>query len=52
MKEIAKNTFQKVMITTGRKFRYFVEVTNGLEVGDRVIVEGSLFAITAYNQKK
>jgi len=52
MKEIGKNTYAKVQVNTGRKFRYYVEVTDGLALGDSVIVEGSLFAITAYNQKK
>jgi len=36
----------------GRKFGDFAGVTSGLKAGDRIIVEGSLFAVTAYNQKK
>lgn len=52
MKETDTNTFEKVLVTLGKKFSDFVEVTHGLEPNDRIIVEGSLFAITAYNQKK
>ena len=52
MKETTTNTYEKVLVTTGKKFGDFAEITMGLQVGDRIIVEGSLFAITAYNQKK
>lgn len=52
MKEASPNSFEKVLITTGKKFSDFAEVTSGLKVGDKVIVEGSLFALTAYNQKR
>jgi len=51
MKETSPNTFEKVKVTVGRKFSDFTEVTGGLNAGDRVIVEGSLFALTASNQK-
>jgi membrane fusion protein, heavy metal efflux system len=50
MKETKPGTFEKVKVTTGRKFNDFTEVTAGLSAGDKVIVEGSLFALTAYNQ--
>lgn len=52
MKETSPNTFEKIMVTTGKKFSDFAEVTSGLKAGDKVIVEGSLFALTAYNQKR
>jgi cobalt-zinc-cadmium efflux system membrane fusion protein len=50
MKEEKPGTFEKVKITTGKRFGEFTEVTSGLKSGDRVITEGSLFALTAYNQ--
>lgn len=52
MREVGTNSFEKILITIGKKFSDFAEVTNGLQAGDRVIVEGSLFAVTAYNQKR
>jgi cobalt-zinc-cadmium efflux system membrane fusion protein len=51
MKETAPKTFEKVKITTGKRFNDFVEVTEGIKAGDRIIVNGSLFALTAFNQK-
>jgi len=51
MKETAANTFEKVKVSVGRKFSNVTEVTGGLNAGDRIIVEGSLFALTASNQK-
>jgi cobalt-zinc-cadmium efflux system membrane fusion protein len=51
MKAINANTFEKVKVTIGRKFAEFTEVTSGLNAGDKIIVEGSLFALTAANQK-
>ena len=50
MKEVKPGTFEKVKLTTGRKFSDFTEVTDGLNAGDRVVIEGSLFALTAFNQ--
>jgi membrane fusion protein, heavy metal efflux system len=50
MKETKAGTFEKVKVTTGKKFSEFTEVTGGLNAGDKVIVEGSLFALTAFNQ--
>lgn len=52
MRETSANTFEKVLVSIGKKFGDFAEVTKGLKVGDRIIVDGSLFAVTAYNQKK
>jgi membrane fusion protein, heavy metal efflux system len=51
MKESGSNTFVKVKVEVGRRFNDFIEILGGLQAGDRVIVEGSLFALTAYNQK-
>lgn len=51
MREVGQNTFEKVGVTIGKKFNDLTEVVAGLSIGDRVIVEGSLFALTAYNLK-
>lgn len=51
MREVASNTFGKVMVTVGKKFNELAEVKSGLALGDNIIVEGSLFALTAYNLK-
>ena len=50
MKELKAGTFEKVKVATGRKFSDFTEVTDGLKAGDRVVIDGSLFALTAFNQ--
>ena len=50
MKEVKAGTFEKVKVGTGRKFSDFTEVTDGLNAGDRVVIDGSLFALTAFNQ--
>ena len=50
MKETKAGTFEKVKVQTGKKFSEFTEVTGGLQAGDKVIIEGSLFALTAFNQ--
>ncbi len=52
MREVSERTFEKVQVIIGKKFSDFAEVTNGLKAGDRIIVQGSLFAITAFNQKR
>jgi membrane fusion protein, heavy metal efflux system len=49
MREIRKNTFEKVQVSIGKKFNELAEVKGGLTIGDKVIVQGSLFALTAYN---
>ncbi|HZY82427.1 MAG TPA: efflux RND transporter periplasmic adaptor subunit [Cyclobacteriaceae bacterium] len=51
MKETSANTFEKIKVEVGRKFSEFTEVKGGINAGDRIIVEGSLFALTASNQK-
>ncbi len=52
MRQVSDRTFEKVQITIGKKFGEFAEVTGGLAAGDTIIVEGSLFAMTAFNQKR
>lgn len=50
MVETGKNEFKKVQIKTGRVFHYYTEVLGGVEIGQRIVTEGSLFVLTAYNQ--
>jgi hypothetical protein len=50
MVETGKNEFRKVQIKTGRVFHYFTEVLDGVDIGQRVVTEGSLFVLTAFNQ--
>jgi cobalt-zinc-cadmium efflux system membrane fusion protein len=45
-----KNEFKKVQIKTGRVFHYYTEVLDGLEIGQHVVSDGSLFVLTAFNQ--
>ncbi len=51
MKQSATNTFVKVKVEIGRQFNDYTEILGGLQAGERIIVDGSLFALTAYNQK-
>ncbi|NBP67734.1 MAG: efflux RND transporter periplasmic adaptor subunit [Cytophagia bacterium] len=51
MKAISDNTFEKVKVSVGRKFNEYAEINEGLTASDKVVVKGSLFALTAYNQK-
>lgn len=51
VREVAPATFEKIMIKIGKRFNNHVEVTQGINAGDRVIAEGSLFVLTAINQK-
>lgn len=51
MKETAPSTFEKIQVKVGRKFNDMTEITSGLQPGDRIVVEGSLFVLTASNQK-
>lgn len=50
MIETGKNEFKKVQIKTGRVFHYYTEVLSGVDIGERVVTEGSLFVLTAFNQ--
>ncbi|MBY0432962.1 MAG: efflux RND transporter periplasmic adaptor subunit [Cyclobacteriaceae bacterium] len=51
MRETGPNTFEKVHVLTGKRFNEMTEITGGLNNGDKIIVEGSLFALTAFNLK-
>jgi cobalt-zinc-cadmium efflux system membrane fusion protein len=50
MVETGKNEFRKVQIKTGRVFHYYTEVLDGVKVGQRIVTDGSLFVLTAFNQ--
>lgn len=50
MREISKGQFEKVIITIGKSYGGFYEVNSGLKIGDRVISDGSLIALNAYNR--
>ncbi len=50
MVETSPREFKKVQIIPGRVFHRYTEVKEGLEVGTKVVGEGSLFVLTAYNQ--
>jgi membrane fusion protein, heavy metal efflux system len=51
MRETSASTFEKIMIKTGKRFNNYAEVTEGISAGDRIVVNGSLFTLTAFNQK-
>lgn len=51
MKETGHNTFEKIQIRTGKNYDHSTEILAGLKAGDRIISEGSLFALTGYNQQ-
>ena len=50
MREMGKGQFEKVAITVGKAFGDYYEVISGLKNGDRVVSEGSLFVLTAFNR--
>lgn len=51
MREAGANTFEKVRVTVGKSFGDFTEITQGLKANERILVGGTLFALTAYNLK-
>jgi cobalt-zinc-cadmium efflux system membrane fusion protein len=51
MQQIGDKTFKKVKVSIGRKFGNYAEILNGLTEGNAIIANGSLFAITAFNQQ-
>ncbi|MBS1505393.1 MAG: efflux RND transporter periplasmic adaptor subunit [Bacteroidetes bacterium] len=50
MRDLGDRKFEKVVITIGKTFGNYYEVSSGLKIGDRVVSEGSLFVLTAYNR--
>lgn len=50
MVEIGKNEFKKTQVEPNRVFHRFTEIKEGVKLGNRIVSEGSLFVLTAYNQ--
>jgi cobalt-zinc-cadmium efflux system membrane fusion protein len=50
MRELEPNTFEKISVSLGKTFGDYYEIQSGLNVGDRIVVDGSLFVLTAFNQ--
>ncbi len=50
MREIRPGEFEKVAVTVGKTFGDFYEVTAGLKENDKIVSEGSLFVLAAFNR--
>ena len=50
MRELRQGEFEKVVVTVGKTFGEFYEVTGGLNENDRIVSEGSVFVLTAFNR--
>ncbi len=50
MQETAKGQFEKVAISIGKTFKDFYEVQSGLAIGDKVVSDGSLFVLAAFDR--
>ncbi len=50
MQEASPGEFEKVAITLGKAYGDLYEVTDGLSENDKIVSEGSLFVLTAYNR--
>ncbi len=50
MREVEPNKFEKVSVLIGKTFGDFYEILSGLNAGDKIVIEGSLFVLTAFNQ--
>ena len=50
MRELEPGKFEKVQVQLGETFGRYYELLDGLNVGDHVVAEGSLFIVTAYNK--
>ena len=51
MKEVGHNVFEKIQVRVGKNYDHSTEIQDGLKEGDRIISEGSLFALTGFNQQ-
>ncbi|HRI78779.1 MAG TPA: efflux RND transporter periplasmic adaptor subunit [Cyclobacteriaceae bacterium] len=51
MREAGHNAFEKIQVRLGKNYNYSTEILEGLKEGDRIISEGSLFALTGFNQQ-
>jgi len=50
MRELEPKQFEKVSVSLGKAFGEYYEILSGLNTGDKIVVEGSLFVLTAFNQ--
>ena len=50
MREIGPGEFEKVAVTLGKAFGDFYEVTAGLKENEKIVSDGSLFVLAAYNR--
>ena len=50
MRELEPGKFEKVQVELGETFGKYYELLDGLNIGDRVVSEGSIFILTAYNR--
>jgi cobalt-zinc-cadmium efflux system membrane fusion protein len=50
MREVEPQKFEKVSVSIGKTFGNFYEILSGLNAGDKIVIEGSLFVLTAFNQ--
>ncbi len=50
MKKTGEEKFVKVEVKVGKNVKQFTQILDGLSAGDPVVVEGSLFLQTAFNQ--
>jgi len=50
MREIQPGEFEKVAVTLGKAFGDFYEVTAGLRENEKIVSEGSLFVLAAFNR--
>jgi membrane fusion protein, heavy metal efflux system len=50
MRENKPGEFEKVVVTLGKTFGEFYEVTGGVNENDLIVSEGSLFVLTAFNR--
>ncbi len=49
MRQNSPGEFEKVVVTLGKTFGEFYEVTGGVNENDKIVSEGSLFVLTAFN---
>ncbi len=50
MKVVGPREFEKIHVLVGKTFPEFTEILSGINKGDRIVSDGALFVLTAYNQ--
>jgi membrane fusion protein, heavy metal efflux system len=50
MKEVAPRQFEKIHVQVGKTFPEFTEIISGITKGDKIVADGALFVLTAFNQ--